>query len=264
MIKSGTSFFVQKSACYDKNDNSRGNLKLEFNGGKGMNKPARKIRPKKNLNSYRGKMFSEKNGAMIYWESLLEKDFIKILEFDFKIISFESQPIEINYYFNNKERRYFPDFRATTSTGEISLYEVKPLDKVNEKENIIKYGAARLYCEENNWGFSVVSEDKIRQGYLLYNLDFLRNYPEIRTKVSNIKYLDTILEEFGPCTISELKSISTQALDESEFYMNLYYMLYKQIIKVDLINHKLNNQSLVWKGGSYLKLCTTFNMEQNF
>jgi len=228
-----------------------------------MNKPARKIRPKKNLHSYRGKMFSEKNGAMIYWESLLEKDFIKILEFDPTITSYESQPIEITYFYESKRRRYFPDFKATTSTNEIYLYEVKPLDKVNKEENLIKYEVARLYCEENNWNFRVVSENKIRQGFLLHNLDFLRNYREIRTKVSNIKYIETILEEFGPCTISDLKSITMQDLDESTFYMNFYYMLYKQLIKTDLIKQKIDNQSLLWKGGSCLKLCTTFNMEQN-
>ena len=73
-----------------------------------MKKTARKIGPKKNLHSFRGKRSSQLNRNSIRWESLLEKDYIKILEFDPCVTSYESQPIKINYYYEGKEREYFP------------------------------------------------------------------------------------------------------------------------------------------------------------
>jgi hypothetical protein len=219
-----------------------------------MHNPARKMRPKKNLNSYRGKMSSIKNGAMIDWESLLEKDFIKFLEFDPMVETYEWQPIEINYSYNNKERSYYPDFRVNTRSKKINLCEVKPLNKVNDEKNLIKFEVGKLFCKENDWILSVFSEDKIRQGFLIENLDFLRNYPEIRTKDSIISYLDVLLEEIGPCSIVELKSTAMQKLDEPEIYMNLFYMIYKQYIKADLINERLNLRTLIGKKGKVVSL----------
>lgn len=214
-----------------------------------MNDAARKIRPKKNMHSFRGKKFSEKNGAMIHWESLLEKDFIKVLEFDSTIISYESQPIEINYIHNNKEKKYYPDFKAITNTNEIFLYEVKPSEKINDEKNMEKFEAARLFCKENHWNFKIVTEKDIRKGFFIENLDFLKNYIGIRTTPSIIKYLSDLIDTRGTCSILELKLIFLQKknMDISHFYMNLYYMISKNLIKVDLVSCQINDQTLLSK-----------------
>ncbi len=210
-----------------------------------MKKPARKIRPQKNLHSYRGKRSSQLNRNSIRWESLLEKDYIKILEFDPCVISYESQPIQIKYHFEGKERHYFPDFKVITDTYETYLIEVKPYKEVNKKENVVKFAAARLYCKQQNWKFEVFSEQQIRQGFLLDNIGKLRKYKFEYTDPMSIKNLETLLKVKLPCKIKELKKIAVVDMSSSKFYLNLYYLISKHRVKVDLINQSLNDECLL-------------------
>lgn len=46
---------------------------------------SRKVMPSKGKN-FRGKIFSQRLGKSIFYESLLERDFIKLLEFDCNVV----------------------------------------------------------------------------------------------------------------------------------------------------------------------------------
>jgi hypothetical protein len=209
-----------------------------------LEKPARKIRASKK-GSFRGKFNSKKNRRMIYWESLLELDYIKTLEFDPEVTSYKSQPIEIEYWFQGKKRRYFPDFLVTKRTEEIFLVEVKPEDKVEDEENKIKAQVGEMYCKEQDWSYIVVTEKDIRQGYFLENFDFLENYKEEWTNIRGRQYLQKLYLENIPCTIAGLKELALEEMENGEFYAHIYYLIYQQIIRADLINQEINEQMVL-------------------
>ena len=73
-----------------------------------INMSTRKI--KKSYISCTGYFASYKNKIQIAFESVLERDFYMLLEFDENVISYAEQPITINYeYKDGSKRRYTPD-----------------------------------------------------------------------------------------------------------------------------------------------------------
>lgn len=69
--------------------------------------PIRKI--SRSHSNLRGITPSEKNGTINAFESSLERDYFKILEFDNLVHEYVEQPIEILFNHNDSERHYTPD-----------------------------------------------------------------------------------------------------------------------------------------------------------
>lgn len=152
---------------------------------------ARKIKPSKKV-SIRGKHRSQKMSSMIPWESTLERDYLKIAEFDSMITYISSQPISITYLFEGKEKTYFPDFLIKTRDFKEYLVEVKPESKKYLSENQIKFQAGMSYAKENGIEFRILSEKDIRKGFLLENLDLLT---DSRFEYTDVKIMNRMLEE---------------------------------------------------------------------
>lgn len=139
----------------------------------------------------------------------------------------------------------FPDFKVVTDNNDHFLIEVKPYNKVNDKENVIKFTAARIYCKQQNWKFEVFSERQIRRGFLIGNIGKLRRYKFEYTDPITINYLEILMEENLPCKIIELKTIAVADISTAKFYLNLYYLISKHRVKVDLINQRLDDECIL-------------------
>lgn len=173
--------------------------------------PVRKI--PKNYLVVTGKFASQKNGRLLGFESLLEKDYMTLLEFDDSVKSFEEQPVRIPVA--SKGRRlspYVPDvlvkFHPSTGSKERKtlLVEVKPtryLIKYAEKYKP-KFAAAKAYAAERGWRFQIVSEKEIL-GPFLDNLKFLREYHRFAlTGQETAPVLEAVKVIGGTCTFSGL------------------------------------------------------------
>jgi len=57
-----------------------------------------------------GRFPSVKLERMVAYESLLELDFLYLLDFERDVITYEEQPVTIDYEHNRKQLRYTPDF----------------------------------------------------------------------------------------------------------------------------------------------------------
>ncbi|MFT9597475.1 TnsA endonuclease N-terminal domain-containing protein [Mesobacillus sp.] len=205
---------------------------------------ARKIKPSKKV-SIRGKHRSQKMSSMIPWESTLERDYLKIAEFDSMITYISSQPISITYLFEGKEKTYFPDFLIKTRDFKEYLVEVKPESKKYLSENQIKFQAGMSYAKENGIEFRILSEKDIRKGFLLENLDLLT---DSRFEYTDVKIMNRMLDELrkspGGITIGSFRQI--MKMEQGEFILNLYYLIYSQKIKADLEREPITNQSLIF------------------
>lgn len=138
-----------------------------------------------------GSFASRKNGQMGGFESLLEKEYMLLLDFDDEVESFEEQPVTI--LVPGVARGYTPDilvrFRANPVTGLVPaplLTEVKHSDDI--KKNVEKYApkfvAAEQYAAERGWQFGLTTEKEIRT-VRLANLKFLREYRNIDPSEEN-------------------------------------------------------------------------------
>lgn len=172
--------------------------------------PVRKI-PKNHL-VVTGGFASEKNDRLLGFESLLEKDYMILLEYDDAVRSFEEQPVRIPV--TAKGRRlspYVPDVLVNFYPGRGGkerkplLVEVKPtryLVKHAEKYKP-KFAAAKAYAADRGWQFQIVTEKEIR-GPLLGNLKFLREYHRFSPSSQETGPVLEAVKAAGNCTFSEL------------------------------------------------------------
>lgn len=113
--------------------------------------------------------------------------FRSILELSFLIKNpnvKSAEYIKIPYKdYNGNERNYLPDF-----IDEVNLYEIKPSHLVDSKENQLKFEAARVYCEDNNLNFKIITDLDINR---LSDSDI-----KLLRESNKIKFIDRYEEKF--------------------------------------------------------------------
>lgn len=170
--------------------------------------PVRKI-PKNHL-IVTGGFSSQKSDRMIGFESLLEKDYMLLLDFDPTVANYEEQPIRIPV--PKVPQGYVIDLKVNYHSRPTELVEIKTqsdLDKHAQKY-APKFEAAHIYCAERGWRFVIQTEQDIRTPRLS-NLKFLRRYrtvqPEVQQREAVLRCMaqsggqstsDELLDQLGP------------------------------------------------------------------
>ncbi|MBB1440128.1 TnsA endonuclease N-terminal domain-containing protein [Shewanella sp. SG41-4] len=111
----------------------------------------------------------------VFWtESKLERDYINLLLFTTDVIDVECQPEAFTIFFNDKKRRYTPDFRVTYS-DRIEIIEIKYEEELNKIEFLEKAVFLKAYFEQKNLVFRVITESTIRVGSRAINYQKLKS-----------------------------------------------------------------------------------------
>jgi hypothetical protein len=138
-----------------------------------------------------GRFPSLKLGRMVDFESLIERDFIFLLDFDREVESFSEQPLTIEYEANGQAWRYTPDFQVIRN-GRYSLVECKPEKLVQLAKNQRKIAAGQTWCAVRGWSYQLVTDTQLRMGYRLSNIKVLTQFaryplqPEIRNRIRHV------------------------------------------------------------------------------
>ncbi|MFZ6746487.1 TnsA endonuclease N-terminal domain-containing protein [Undibacterium sp. JH2W] len=181
--------------------------------------PVRKI-PKNHL-VVTGSFASRKNGQMDAFESLLEKEYMLLLDFNERVASFEPQPVIIQVpgiakgYVPDVLVRYHPDFES----GEIPkplLTEIKHTDDLerNAEKYAPKFEAAKNFALERGWDFRITTQVEIRTQRLA-NLKFLREYRNIEPAIhDSSQIIQIVRENNGILPVDELLDCLTSTDDD--------------------------------------------------
>ena len=199
--------------------------------------PARKI-PKNHL-FVTGRYASAKNGEMRDFESLNEKDYLILLDFDPTVASFEVQPVKIPV--PGVPRGYIPDVLVhfhpdeSEQTRPSLLVDVKHTTDL--AKNAVKYApkfeAARLFAKERGWEFQIIDETTIRTPYLS-NLKFLRAFKGRLPEPSQIETIVRTLSN-GSLTFNEvLDSLASSDQEKLSWIPVIWHMVITQLILADL------------------------------
>ena len=122
---------------------------------------------------------SLKTGRMVWFESFLERDFIHLLEFDLRVITFAEQPFTLEYLHQGQTRHYTPDFQVQYAPQRQVLVEIKPAAFALHEDNQRKFAAAQAWCAERGWTFRVVTEADVRQQPRLANVKLVARYARL-------------------------------------------------------------------------------------
>jgi len=183
------------------------------------------------------------------FESSLERDFYRILDFMPEVVSFTAQPVEIQFDWEGIRRSYFPDALALFKNGSKILYEVKYRSDLKEQwpEMESKYRAATQYCRSQGMIFKFVTELEVRSGPILENIKFLRRYKTFRVDFGVKKRLIDTLRIVGPAATPKVLLDATYDSVEwkKKGLSSLWYLISTGEIEYDWLT-KLSMNSPIW------------------
>ena len=191
-----------------------------------------------------GRFPSIKMGRMIAFESLLERDFIYLLDYEADVEQFEEQPLTIEYLHDDQTLHYTPDFQVVEA-GNPVLIECKPTRFIDTADNQQKFAVARDWCAARGWEFRVVTDQQIRAGYRLSNVKRLTQYarqpldPILREQITRVVY-----ESSAALTLQEI----VQAIgrdDPNSIITGLLHLAFQHQLELPLDREPLSNQTLV-------------------
>lgn len=207
--------------------------------------PVRKI--KKSYISCVGYFKSYKNNNQLAFESILERDFFTLLEFDKDVVAFEEQPLKIKYQLKASTTRYTPDVLVMYSDGSKKIFEVKYQSDIDadpalqHKISVLKEEIAR----QMSIPFEVFTDAQINKTYFkncvfLYKSAFT---PDNRTMTS--KVLEGIENLSTPISIkSFLELLSPNSIEQLQILPYFWHEVFKNTSLVDM-NKPLTMSSLL-------------------
>ena len=81
----------------------------------------------------------------MWWESQIERDFIYLLEFDSEVLSYQEQPLRIQYVRDGRVHKYTPDFLVKRANRR-QIIEVKPERKAQSEESKAFFRIVAAIC----------------------------------------------------------------------------------------------------------------------
>ncbi|HKJ77782.1 MAG TPA: TnsA endonuclease N-terminal domain-containing protein [Gammaproteobacteria bacterium] len=177
--------------------------------------PVRKIPP--NYRNVTGRVSSRKAfGGAAAFESTLERDLYRRLDFNPLVERFEEQPVCIEYVADGRTRTYTPDVAIAFVDGRPPyLVEVKYEEDLREQWPALKpkIQAAAQYAKHNGQRFKLLTERKIRTPFL-DNALFLGRYRDYSPSAENRRRLLDTVESLGSVTVSALLDRVSQTQEE--------------------------------------------------
>ena len=129
----------------------------------------------------------------------------------------KTQSLKIPYKYNNISHFYYPDVQLITKNNNIIILEIKPLLKMFEEFNLIKYFVLKNFCNENNYCYAIVDDS--------YNT--IEKIKNMNVNLEKEKYFINFLKENKKITYRQFRIIKEK--------INLtIYELFNILIK----NHK--------------------------
>jgi hypothetical protein len=192
-----------------------------------------------------GRFPSLKLRRMVDFESLIERDFVYLLDFDPTVTSFAEQPLTIDYEHEGQILHYTPDFHVV-KTDQNWLVECKPQQMVGTAKNRRKFLVGHTWCVSRGWQFEVVTDEQLRWGYRLANIRFLTQFARYPINPAIKQRIQTCLAmAFRPLTIAELSTRINPDCPQA-LKIPIYHLAYHHALVLPLDSAPISNDTLVY------------------
>lgn len=216
--------------------------------------PVRKI--PKNYLLVTGGYSSSKNKEMKGFESLLEKEYLLLLDFDDSVESFDVQPVRIPV--SGVPKGYVPDVLVkyrpdpqTNKTRKPSLIEVKHSNDLerNADKYAPKFAAARQYAEARDWEFITIDQHQIRTPRLA-NIKFLREFRNVAPSDDDIQaVLSAATASTDDLTLQALLETLASTDDDKLYWMPIIWSMVVSRHLGTNLNKRFDNDVELWPYG---------------
>ena len=185
-----------------------------------------------------GRWFSTTAGRFLEYESLLERDWMLLLDFDGEVEWICEQPLRLRYRKDGALATHVPDLLVWRA-GRCELCDVKSEERLDHPDFQAQVQATGMACAEAGLGYRVLSEP-VRQ--LLVNVRWLAGFrePPSDSDGERLRMLSAL--RGGACTIAELLA---GAHERALARPVLMHMLWRKEALIDLAI-PFGEDSVVW------------------
>lgn len=202
-------------------------------------------------------VYSFRKEKTIQYESLLEKDFIHLMNFNDRVLDITEQPFTITY--KNKDgntNTYTPDFLVEfkqptylniKKAVKPLLVEVKPNERILRDWAKLKpkFKQAIKLCKKHDYQFKIFNEKRIRSQELK-NIVFLDRYTNYNADIHIIEQIIRYLNLIGNTTVEYLiTNLFITDLEKGNAIAHIWFLINLKIVTCDL-TQKLTNNTVVW------------------
>lgn len=207
---------------------------------------------KKSYISCTGYFKSFKNQSQIAFESVLERNFYLLLEFDPMVQSYYEQPFTLKYDLFEKKTKYTPDSLVNYYDGTQKVFEVKyqkDIDRdttLQEKLKVLK----TVLPIKKSLPFEVFTDHDIQDVYL-NNARFLYHYAFLPTNDSYTTKIQIILmNTHDAISVKQLlETVSSHKNDHLNYLPYIWHEVFRNTSLIDM-NQKLTMNTIL-KGNNY-------------
>ena len=208
---------------------------------------------KKSYISCVGYFKSYKNNKQLVFESILERDFFTLLEFDKDVVSYEEQPLKINYQLKARNTRYTPDVLVIYKNGSKKIFEVKYQSDIDSDQKL-QYKIAVLKEEiarKMSLPFETFTDAQINQIYFQNCVFLYKNAFISENKAITSKIVEKANELSKPITVKELlELLSESKIEQMQILPYLWHEIFKNTALINM-NHKITMSSFISKGANH-------------
>ena len=185
-----------------------------------------------------GRWFSTSTGRFLEYESLLERDWMLLMDFDREVESICEQPLRLRYLKDGLPASHVPDL-LVWRRGRPELCDVKSEERLDDPDFQAQVHATGRACTAAGVEYRVLSEPD-RQ--LLMNVRWLAGFREPPADLDGERVRMLAVLAGGPSTIAELLSRSREVVLARPVLMN---MLWTGAAIVD-VGIPIGAESRVW------------------
>jgi hypothetical protein len=185
-----------------------------------------------------GRWFSTTARRCLEYESLLERDWMLLMDFDREVEWICEQPLRLRYLRDGRPVSHVPDL-LVWRLGAPELCDVKSQARLEDPTFQAQVGATGLACAEAGVGYRVLSEPDPQ---LLANVRWLAGFRERPPDPDGERARMLARLASGSCTIAELVSGGRETMLARPLLMNL---LWAGDALID-VSAPLGDHSLVW------------------
>jgi len=166
-----------------------------------------------------GRWFSTTAGRFLEYESLLERDWMLLLDFDREVESICEQPLRLRYLLDDRSASHVPDLLVWRA-GRPELCDVKSVERLEDPLFLAQVEATGQACAEAGMGYRVLAEPD-RQ--LLANVRWLAGFRERPTDLDGERTRMLAALATGGSTIGELVALAREPMLARPVLMNMLW-----------------------------------------
>lgn len=184
-----------------------------------------------------GRWFSTTAGRFLDYESLLERDWMLLTDFDREAEAICEQPLRLHYIRGGARAHHVPDLMVWRH-GKPELCDIKSEERLEDPDFGVQVEATQMACAEAGLGYRVLSEPEPQ---LLADVRWLAGFRSPPPDPDGERRQMLSVLSVGPSTVAELLALSSEPALARPVLM---HMLWSGEAEVDL-SAPLGEASLV-------------------